>query len=145
MHESQPLTAGLPCPRPGTNGFCIDLTNVPPGVPEHVLPRLPRTNGVINVPLFSDLRTHDMGPHLADIDLNGNPDNQPTDVAGLCITSRYFLTRVLWGVRDTGKLCEKQHRDTFVKRGPILICRRANGQHKTIDLLRHASIFFRHS
>lgn len=97
-----PLTAGLPCPRPGTTGFCIDLTNVPPGVPEHVLPRLPRTNGVINVPLFSDLRTHDMGPNLADIDLNGNPENQPTDVAGLCITSRYFLTRVLWGVRDTG-------------------------------------------
>jgi Di-haem oxidoreductase, putative peroxidase len=96
------VTAGLPCPRPGSKGFCIDLTNVPPGVPEHVLPRLPRVNGVITVPLFSDLRTHDMGPNLADIDLNGLPQNQPTDVAGLCITSRYFVTRPLWGVRDTG-------------------------------------------
>ncbi|HET7437119.1 MAG TPA: di-heme oxidoredictase family protein, partial [Thermoanaerobaculia bacterium] len=96
------LSAGLPCPREGTKGFCIDLTNVPPGVPEHVLPRLPRTGGVIQVPLFSDLRTHDMGPNLADVDLIGNPENQPTDVAGLCITSRIFLTRPLWGVRDTG-------------------------------------------
>ncbi len=94
--------AGLPCPPPGTTGYCIDLTNLPPGVPEHTLPRLPRTNGVIHVPLFSDLRTHDMGPALADVDLNGMPESQGTDVAGLCITSRYFLTRPLWGVADTG-------------------------------------------
>jgi hypothetical protein len=93
---------GLPCPRPGVPGYCIDLTTLPPGVPEFVLPRLPRNRGEIDVPLFSDLRTHDMGPKLADVDLNGMPENQPTDVAGLCITSRIFLTRPLWGVGDTG-------------------------------------------
>jgi hypothetical protein len=94
--------AGLPCPRPGIPGYCIDLTSLPPGVPEYVMPRLPRNGGVIDVPLFSDLRTHDMGPNLADVDLNGNPESQGTDVAGLCITSRIFLTRPLWGVGDTG-------------------------------------------
>lgn len=102
-----PMT-GLPCPRaqgpgsPSQPGYCIDLTTLPAGVPEHVLPRLPRNNGVINVPLFSDLRTHDMGPKLADVDLNGTPLAQGTDVAGLCIQSQMFVTRPLWGVGDTG-------------------------------------------
>lgn len=99
---------GLPCPRPqgpGTGaqpGYCIDLTTLPAGVPEHVLPRLPRSNNVINVPLFSDLRTHNMGPNLADVDMNGGAISQGTDVAGLCIQSPYFVTRPLWGVGDTG-------------------------------------------
>ena len=66
------------------------------------MPRLPRTANTIDVPIFSDLKTHDMGPKLADVALNGMPESQPTDVAGLCITSRYFLTRPLWGVADTG-------------------------------------------
>jgi hypothetical protein len=99
---------GLPCPRPqgpGTDpqpGYCLDLTILPTGVPEHVLPRLPRTGNVINVPLFSDLRTHDMGFDLADVDTNGGAIAQGTDVAGLCIQSRNFVTRPLWGVGDTG-------------------------------------------
>ncbi|MGZ8729814.1 MAG: di-heme oxidoredictase family protein [Thermoanaerobaculia bacterium] len=99
---------GLPCPRPQgpggppQPGYCIDLTNLPAGVPEHVLPRLPKTGSAINVPLFSDLRTHDMGSMLADWDLNGMPIAQPADVAGLCIQSRMFVTRPLWGVGDTG-------------------------------------------
>jgi hypothetical protein len=99
---------GLPCPRPqgpglpAQDGYCIDLTTLPAGVPEHVLPRLPKTGSVINVPLFSDLRTHDMGSMLADWDLNGTALAQGTDVAGLCIQSRMFLTRPLWGVGDTG-------------------------------------------
>jgi CxxC motif-containing protein (DUF1111 family) len=54
------------------------------------------------VPLFSDLRTHDMGPILADVDMNGSAIAQGTDVAGRCIQSRYFVTRPLWGVGDTG-------------------------------------------
>ena len=109
----QPATAftpqtGLPCPRPQGPGLppqqgnCIDLTNLPPGVPEHVLPRLPKSGNFIAVPLFSDLRTHDMGPALADVDLNGTALAQGTDVAGLCIQSRMFVTRPLWGVGDTG-------------------------------------------
>ena len=99
---------GLPCPRPqgpglpAQPGYCIDLTNLPAGVPEHVLPRLPKSGNVITVPLFSDLRTHDMGSQLADWDLNGTPLAQGTDVAGLCIQSRMFVTRPLWGVGDTG-------------------------------------------
>jgi hypothetical protein len=102
-----PMT-GLPCPRPQgpglppQGGYCIDLTNPGAGVPEHVLPRLPRANNVINVPLLSDLRTHDMGPALADADMNGDPIAQSTDVAGLCIQSAMFVTRPLWGVGDTG-------------------------------------------
>lgn len=102
-----PMT-GLPCPRPqgpgmpAQSGYCIDLTNPGTGVPEHVLPRLPRTSNVINVPLLSDLRTHDMGPALADTDLNGGALAQSTDVAGLCIQSPMFVTRPLWGVGDTG-------------------------------------------
>ena len=99
---------GLPCPRsqgPGTgtqSGYCIDLTNLPPDVPEHVLPRLARASNVITVPLFSDLRTHNMGIALADVDLNGTALAQGADVAGLCIQSAMFVTRPLWGVGDTG-------------------------------------------
>jgi hypothetical protein len=95
-------TGALPCPRVPNPGSCIDLTTLPPGTPDYTMPRLPRTANVIDVPIFSDLKTHDMGPNLADVDLNGKPENQGTDVAGLCITSRYFLTRPLWGVADTG-------------------------------------------
>jgi len=102
LMSANAIGQGLPCPRPGVQGYCIDLTNLPAGTPEYAFPRLPRNGGVINVPLFSDLHTHDMGPNLADLDLNGMPESQPTDVAGLCITSRYFLTRPLWGVGDTG-------------------------------------------
>jgi mono/diheme cytochrome c family protein len=99
---------GLPCPRaqgPGVTsdpGYCIDLSTLPPGVPEHVLPRLTRTAGVVTVPLFSDLRSHDMGNALADKDNNGTAIAQGADVAGLCIVSPLFLTRPLWGVGDTG-------------------------------------------
>jgi hypothetical protein len=100
--ETANIAAGLPCPPPGTTGYCIDLTTLPAGTPDYTMPRLPRSANTIDVPLFSDLKTHDMGPKLADIALNGMPESQPTDVAGLCITSRYFLTRPLWGVADTG-------------------------------------------
>ncbi len=51
---------------------------------------------VINVPLFSDLKRHDMGEGLAD------KFDQGTDVASISVTRREFLTRPLWGVGDTG-------------------------------------------
>jgi hypothetical protein len=51
---------------------------------------------VINVPLFSDLKRHDMGEGLSD------KFDQGTDVATINVTRREFLTRPLWGVGDTG-------------------------------------------
>lgn len=51
---------------------------------------------VIEVPLFSDLKRHDMGEGLAD------RFDQPTDVEAINVVRREFLTRPLWGVGDTG-------------------------------------------
>jgi len=82
----------------------LDSTDVPP----YALPRLSQTapsflpflppppKGALYVPLFSDLKTHDMGTTLADLSPQG------ADVAGVCIAPRNFLTRPLWGVADTG-------------------------------------------
>jgi len=53
-------------------------------------------SGAFYVPLFSDLKTHDMGKFLADITAQG------ADVAGVCIPEPIFLTRPLWGAADTG-------------------------------------------
>ncbi len=80
-------------------GYPIDLTHpgVPSEVPAYVFPRLrPRADGSVNVPLFSDLRQHNMGTQLAD------RAKQGSDVAGICIDRPLFLTRALWGVADTG-------------------------------------------
>ncbi len=82
--------------------YTIDLTN-PPIDPmmEPVLsvffPRLPAGDDArVEVPLFSDLRTHDMGLGLTDATA------QPADAKGIAIGPRMFLTRPLWGVADTG-------------------------------------------
>src|SRR5262249_19573128 len=53
-------------------------------------------NGSVLIPLFSDLRQHNMGVQLAD------RTKQGADVAGICIAEPLFLTRPLWGVADTG-------------------------------------------
>jgi Di-haem oxidoreductase, putative peroxidase len=66
-------------------GLSLDLADPTDG------PRLPRTSdaGPVLVPLFSDLRRHDMGPALADpIDSNG-------------VAASVFLTTRLWGVGST--------------------------------------------
>jgi hypothetical protein len=61
------------------------------------LPFLPQPPaGALNVPLFSDLHTHNMGKALQDLTAQG------TDVAGVCVEPSFFLTRPLWGVADTG-------------------------------------------
>jgi Di-haem oxidoreductase, putative peroxidase len=78
-------------------------------VPAASLPRLTQTapfflpftmpapvTGDFFVPLFSDLHTHDMGVGLVDLAAQG------TDVAQVCVQPRFFLTRPLWGVADTG-------------------------------------------
>ncbi len=89
------------CP---ASGYQFDL-NMPAGSPFEALsfsyPRLMGSKDqdgvdVINVPLFSDLKRHDMGEGLAD------KFDQGTDVATISVTRREFLTRPLWGVGDTG-------------------------------------------
>jgi hypothetical protein len=89
------------CP---ASGYQFDL-NMPAGSPFEAMsfsyPRLMMSkdqDGVdtINVPLFSDLKRHDMGEGLAD------KFDQGTDVATISVTRREFLTRPLWGVGDTG-------------------------------------------
>jgi len=60
-------------------------------------PRLPENvDGSVDVPLFSDLKRHDMGDALAD------SYDQGTDVQTIAVNRREFLTRPLWGVADTG-------------------------------------------
>jgi mono/diheme cytochrome c family protein len=78
LHEEVPdLTGGPP--------FTIDLT-----VDGHE-PRLARaSNGTVIVPLFSDLKRHDMGDALAD----------PHDTFGV-FPARQFLSAALWGVADS--------------------------------------------
>jgi len=88
------LDASAPLP-----GYRINLNHpgTPSEVPAYVYPRLqPKPNGSVAVPLFSDLRQHNMGVQLAD------RAKQGADVAGICIAKRLFLTRPLWGVADTG-------------------------------------------
>jgi hypothetical protein len=80
-------------------GYTIDLTNPAPSgqVPSFALPRLPAgAEGRVSIPLFSDLRTHNMGRRLQDRGAQG------ADVADICIPAPLFLTRPLWGVADTG-------------------------------------------
>jgi CxxC motif-containing protein (DUF1111 family) len=77
-------TLFLPDPSAPTSGVSIDLT-----APVDV-PRLSRTSsaGPVLVPLFSDLKRHDMGPELADpIPLQGVPAQ--------------FTTTPLWGLGST--------------------------------------------
>lgn len=57
-------------------------------------PRLARDgSGHVSVPLFSDLKRHDMGAGLADAH-----DTRGVSPAGTAIGPRLFLTRPLWGV-----------------------------------------------
>jgi hypothetical protein len=73
---------------PDTSGMSAYLRS-------YILPRLAATNGTVSVPLFSDLRLHDMGEGLSDV------SKQETDVTGVFTPARKFLTRPLWGVGDT--------------------------------------------
>ena len=90
-----------------------------PGFPDYVVPlsapaslltnlQVPRLkanpDGSVDVPLFSDLQTHEMGSCLSDPTMwNGvQLPAQGTDVAGINTVPGEFLTRPLWGVADTG-------------------------------------------
>jgi len=88
----------------GDYGF--NLTTLEPNIgpaatpPSFSLPRLPANpDGTIDVPLFSDLRRHDMGVGLSDSPTDGF--EQGTDVSGLVVSDRMFLTRSLWGLADS--------------------------------------------
>lgn len=73
-----------------------DTMGMSPYLRSYISPRLAASgNGSVSVPLYSDLRLHDMGEGLADV------DSQQTDVTGVFTPARMFLTRPLWGVGDT--------------------------------------------
>jgi len=76
-------------------GYHFDLTEMD-SLPLS-FPRLTENpDGTIDVPIFTDMRRHDMGEALADV------SDMPTDTAGVIVPAREFLTRPLWGVADTG-------------------------------------------
>ena len=79
-------------------GYVISLSPTrKDNLPAYVYPRLPENKDrSIEIPLYSDLKTHDMGEGLFDI------VGQGADVEGITIPASQFLTRPLWGVGDTG-------------------------------------------
>ena len=79
-------------------GYLISLSPTQQdNLPAYVYPRLPENKDKsIDIPLYSDLKTHDLGEGLSDL------VGQPSDVEGITIPPRQFLTRPLWGVADTG-------------------------------------------
>jgi hypothetical protein len=100
---SKPVTGG------GIVGhdYVIPLQADPSLLTNLQLPRLkPNQDGTVDVPLFSDLKTHVMGKFLSDV--TGCPSSGPpcppqgTDVASINTVPDQFLTRPLWGVADTG-------------------------------------------
>ena len=91
--------------------YCIDLSNDPgdpalasaptdtqfPTIFTTFLPRLPqRPDQQVEVALYSDLKRHRMGSHLAQI----GPEQD--DDSGNSIPNDEWLTSKLWGVSDTG-------------------------------------------
>jgi hypothetical protein len=81
--------------------YVIPLSPPDSAVTAFQLPRLPvNADGTVDVPLFSDLKRHNMGKFLAD----PPPPlpSQGTDVANINTDPVQYLTRPLWGVADTG-------------------------------------------
>jgi hypothetical protein len=76
--------------------YCIDLTHLG-SVPSEFTPRLPANlDESVTVPLYSDLKRHDLGPFLAQV----NPEQ--ADDGGNDIPNPQWLTTKLWGVADNG-------------------------------------------
>lgn len=76
--------------------YCIDLTNPGP-LPPEFLPRLPANfDESVDVPLYSDLKRHDLGAYLA------QQTPPQADDGGNLIPNREWLTTKLWGVADNG-------------------------------------------
>jgi hypothetical protein len=76
--------------------YCIDLTS-PGAIPGEFLPRLPANkDNTVDVPLYSDLKRHDLGTFLA------QTSPAQADDAGNTIPNLDWLTTKLWGVADNG-------------------------------------------
>ncbi len=76
--------------------YCIDLTN-PGTLPPEFGPRLPANLDLsVNVPLYSDLKRHDLGKYLAQV------APAQADDGGNDIPNEKWLTTKLWGVADNG-------------------------------------------
>ena len=81
--------------------YIVPLSLPPDALTLLQLPRLPANpDGTINVPLFSDLKRHDMGHYLSD-PLPPAP-SQGTDVLNINTRPQEYMTRPLWGAADTG-------------------------------------------
>ncbi|WP_317932031.1 di-heme oxidoredictase family protein [Halioxenophilus sp. WMMB6] len=64
--------------------------------PPETQPRLPNSGDQVEVPLYSDLKRHQLGNNLAE------PTKEPQkDDGGNAVADTLFLTRPLWGVADT--------------------------------------------
>jgi hypothetical protein len=93
MAVNNPVVAG--------QDYVIPLNPPEADITDFQLPRLPvNSDRTVDVPLFSDLKRHDMGKALSD-PLPPLPA-QGTDVANIINLPQQFLTRPLWGVSDTG-------------------------------------------
>ena len=76
--------------------YCIDLTN-PGSVPPELFPRLPANqNESVTVPLYSDLKRHNLGEYLS------QQGQAQRDDEGTPIDNKEWLTTKLWGVADNG-------------------------------------------
>jgi len=76
--------------------YCIDLTN-PGSLPPEFGPRLAANlDESVTVPLYSDLKRHDLGTYLA------QQTPQQADDGGNLIPNQEWLTTKLWGVADNG-------------------------------------------
>ncbi|MEM9555763.1 MAG: di-heme oxidoredictase family protein [Acidobacteriota bacterium] len=93
---SDDLAGGVSASVCPTGFYCINLTN--PGlVGDEFLPRLPANlDGTVTVPMYSDLKRHNLGKFLV------QPNPPQTDDAGNPIPDAEWLTTKLWGVADNG-------------------------------------------
>ncbi|MCB9852357.1 MAG: hypothetical protein H6819_04615 [Phycisphaerales bacterium] len=103
LSESQKGAAHSTLAATAPEHYAFDLTTLIANTgdratpPTFTQPRLPEAaDRSIRVPLFSDLKRHNMGRGLIDV------DDQQTDVKGVIVEKRFFLTRPLWGVADSG-------------------------------------------
>jgi hypothetical protein len=81
--------------------YVIPLTPSDASVTALQLPRLKENaDHSIDVPLFSDLKRHNMGTNLSDP--SPPAPSQGTDVLNINTSPQEYMTRPLWGVADTG-------------------------------------------
>lgn len=108
-------------------GFGRDLTEHQ-GSPAPTVPQLRRKkNGELFVPLYSDLKRHDLGPALAE-------EVAMKSTSGELIPPAQFRTPALWGVGDTGPWLHDGRATTL---GDAIA---AHGGEATLSRKRYASL-----